>query len=256
MTFKNQKEYEKEKDKWKSSIMRDRSPAGYDAFLRNESAYLSAQEAAKNNPSSGSQGSGARGSNGLQIRGNAGSGYSGNTMSIKASDSQILDFGTVFSDKDLTDPGTKFAKKGKFKDYLSKIQGKHFDKDGNLVVPEFDMPDRVKLSKEQKAANDAIDSQFDDNGFYNVKDAKMPKINQYKTKKSYRKGGKKLARRLGINPSNIERRNNGKKILRKQANKYRPNSKTLKIPDFSLGGMGQDLMKIGTQYTDLSGVRS
>jgi hypothetical protein len=254
MSFKNQKEYEKEKQKWLSSRLRNMSPAGYDAFLRDESAFLSAQDAVKNN-SAATGGKGAKGANGMQIRGTAGSAYSGNSMTIDAGDAQFVDFGTVFSDKDLTDPGTKFAKKGTFKDYLANIQGKHFDKDGNLVVPKFDMPDRVKLSDEQKAANQAIDSQFDNNGFLKIKDVKNPKLDKLKTKKSYRKAGNKLARRLGID--DIEKRNNGKRILRSQANMYDAKTKSLNIPDFSLGGnLGKNMKKIGSQYTDLSGIRS
>ena len=258
MSFKNQKEYEKEKQKWNSSRIQEMSPAGYDKFLRDESSFLAAKNAAKNSSTSGSTGSkpsGDRGATGMKIRGNAGSAYSGNTMTIDADDAQFADFGTVFSLKDLTDPGTKFAKKSNFKKYLANIQGKHFDKDGNLVVPEFDMPDRVKLSDDQKAANQALDSQFDDNGFLKIKDVKRPKLDKPKTKKSYRKAANKLARRMGI--EDIDKRNKGKNTLRSQANRYNKKTGSLTIPDFSLGGsLGKNLMKIGTQYTDLSGVRS
>lgn len=255
MSFKNQKEYEKEKKKWNSVRMQDMSPAGYDKFLRDESSFLAAKDAAKNSSTSKSSGSQTGGANEMQIRGNAGSTYSGNTMTIDADDAQFADFGSVFDRKDLANPGTKFSKRSNYRKFIEQIQGKHFDKDGNLIVPKFDMPDRVELSDEQKAANQALDSQFDDNGFLKIKDVKKPKLDKPKTKKSYRKAANKLARRMGI--EDIDKRNKGKNTLRNQANRYNKKTGSLTIPDFSLGGsLGKNLMKIGTQYTDLSGVRS
>lgn len=52
MAFKNQEEYERAKQTWRSNRMRDRSPAGYERFKRNEGDFLAeqkAKEAAKNN---------------------------------------------------------------------------------------------------------------------------------------------------------------------------------------------------------------
>ena len=45
MAFKNKDEYEREKAKWRSNRMRDRSPAGYDRFLRMEGDWLAEQRA-------------------------------------------------------------------------------------------------------------------------------------------------------------------------------------------------------------------
>ena len=259
MEFKSQKEYEKYKKEVKQFGMGVPGgiPSGLEWFPEAEKNWLAkvdrerVDQLEKQNTN---KGGGKNSSNSMQIKGNSGSSYSGDTMTISKKDAEFVDFGTVFSDKDLTDPGTKFSKKGTFKDYLNNIKGKHFDKDGNLIVPKFEMPDRVELSDEQKAANAALDSQFTKDGFYKGSDVKMPGIKDYKTKKSYRKAGNKLARRMGID---IDNRNNGKNILRSQGNRYNKKTGALNIPDFSLGSnTGKSMLKIGNQDTDLSGIRS
>ena len=256
MEFKSQEEYEKEKARWNSTRLRDSSPAGYEKFLDAERAWQDKVERDKIKAEADKQGSSSTGGkipNSMKITG-SGQGYKGDTMKIDPNDLEFKGYNKVMSGKDIEDPGTKFAKKGNFRKTLDKIEGKFYDKDGNLLIPKFDMPDRVKLSDEQKAANAAIDSQFDDNGFYKTKDLKMPKLDKYKTKKSYRKAGKKLSRRLGIdfdNPSN------GQRIMRAQSNRYEPNTRALQIPDFSLGGAaGQNMLKIGQKKMNLKGMRT
>ena len=256
MSFKTKDEYEKEKAKWQNSRWQTRSPSGYNKFKADESAWISSQKSNKGSSSS-SKGSSSKGNNNsMRITGN-GSSYAGKTETISSKDSQFVDFGTVFSEGDHTDPGTKFAKKGNFKDYLNQIKGKHFDKDGNLVVPKYDMPDRVELSKEQKKANEAIDSKFDKDGYYKTDSISMPTINEYRTKKGYANRADKLADRMGIKPSN------GKDILADQRRRYdKPNSKGMKgnliIPDFSMtpGSEGRKLFTKGKRNTSLEGIKS
>ena len=256
MSFKTKDEYEKEKARWASSRMRDISPSGYNKFKADESAWKSSKKSNKKSSSS-SKGSSSKGNNNsMRITGN-GSSYAGKTQTIKSKDSQFVDFGTVFSEEDHTDPGTKFSKKGNFKDYLNQIKGKHFDKDGNLVVPKYDMPDRVELSKEQKKANEAIDSKFDKDGYYKTDSISMPTINEYRTKKGYANRADKLADRMGIKPSN------GKDILADQRRRYdKPNRKGKKgdliIPDFSMtpGSEGRKLFRKGRKNTSLEGIKS
>ena len=252
MSFKSKNEYEKEKAKWQNSRWRDISPAGYTAFKKKEDSWVKSQTSKKESASSSKDSSKS-----MKITGSAGSSYPGKTQTISREDAEFVDFGTVFSEKDHIDPGTKFAKKGKFKDYLNRIKGKHYDKDGNFVVPKYDMPDRVELSKEQKKANQAIDSKFDKDGYYKTPAISMPTINEYRTKKGYANRGDKLADRMGIKPSS------GKDILAAQRRRYeKPKKKGGKggliIPDFSMttGSEGRKLYQKGMKNTSLDGIKS
>jgi hypothetical protein len=251
MSFKTKDEYEKEKSKWQSYRMRSKAPAGYREFQSKEDAWKSSQKKAKKESNSSSNAS-KGGSNGMKISGNSGSSYPGKTTTVSREDAEFLDFGTVFSEQDHKDPGTKFSKKGNFSDYLNRIKGNAFDKNGDLIVPKYDMPDRVELSKEQKRANEEIDSKFDDDGYYKTDAIKMPTINEYRTKKSYTNRADKLADRMGIKPSN------GKDILAEQRRRYeKPNKKGRKgdliIPDFSMNEQseGRKLFRKGRKNTNL-----
>jgi len=256
MSFKTKDEYEKEKDRWRNKRFQQQQPDNYAKFLSNEKAWNESQS--KNNSKSESKSNSSKGNN-MQIKGNSGSSYPGETMKISREDAEFVDFGTVFSEKDITDPGTKFAKKGNFKDYLNRIKGKHFDKDGNLIVPKYEMPDRVELTKEQKKANEAIDSQFDSDGYYKTDSISMPTISEYKTKKSYTKRADQLADRMGIKPAN------GKQILADQKNKFdkvkgRKKGK-ISIPDFSMSNAptrspGRKLYQKGMKNTNFDGIKS
>lgn len=258
MKFESQEEYEKEKQKWQSTRLRQSSPAGYERFLDAERAWEDkverdriAADAAKKGQTGGTGGGQIPSS--MKITGN-GDGYKGDTSAVNLKDLEFQGYNKVMSGKDIEDPGTKFAKKGNFKKTLDKIEGKFYDKDGNLLLPKFDMPDRVKLTKEQKAANDALDSQFDDNGFYKMKDLKMPTMSKTKVKKPYKRAAKKLSRRMGID---IDNRNNGRKILRQQGNRYNQKTKALTIPDFSLSSnTGQNMLKIGQDNLNTKGMRT
>ena len=189
----------------------------------------------------------------MKISGNP-NGYKGSTKAVDPDDLEFKGYNKVMTGKDIEDPGTKFAKKGNFKSALDRIESKFYNKDGDFLIPEFDMPDRIKLSKKQKDANEAIDSQFDEDGFYKTEDLKMPKIQKYKTKKSYRKAGNKLARRMGIDVDNL---NKGKNTLRAQANRYDKKTGHLNIPDFSIGSRsGQNMLKIGNKNLNTSGMRT
>jgi hypothetical protein len=251
MSFKTKDEYEKEKYRWRNKRFQQQQPAGYEEFRSNEKAWIASQNESKSSSESKSNSSKGK-SNSMQIKGNSGSSYPGETMKISREDAEFVDFGTVFSEKDITDPGTKFAKKGNFKDYLNKIKGKHFDKDGNLIVPKYEMPDRVELTKEQKKANASIDSKFDSDGYYKTDSISMPTINEYKTKKSYTNRADKLADRMGIKPAN------GKDILADQRRRYeKPKKKGRKgdliIPDFSMNKQseGRKLFRKGRKNTNL-----
>lgn len=272
MEFKSQEEYEKEKARWNSGAMRDRSPAGYERFLDAERAWEDKVERDKIKAELEKKGSTTKNVNSnatsLKITGD-GSGYKGETMKINPSDLEFKGYNKVMTGKDIEDPGTKFAKKGNYKKYLDRIEGKFYDQDGNLLVPKFDMPDRVKLSEEQKAANNALDSQFDDNGFYKTEDLKMPKMTkkaQWRDKRfrTYQKAGRDLARRMGIAPGIPSRKferlpDKGIALLNKQASRYSKSATTptLTIPDYSLSGQnGKNMMKIGQQNMKLSGMRT
>jgi len=257
MSFKTKDEYEKEKDRWRNKKFQQQRPADYEEFLSSEKAWNASQST--NNSKSESKSNSSKG-NSMQIKGNSGSSYPGETMKISREDAEFVDFGTVFSDKDHYDPGTKFAKKGTFKDYLNKINSNAFDKDGNLIVPKYDMPERVELSKEQKRANEAIDSQLDGDGYYKADAITMPTMHNYKTKKSYAKRADILADRMGINDSN------GKQILADQKRRYDKKGKRGKkgkliIPDFAMNNEarrsdGKKLYQKGMKNTSLDGIKS
>lgn len=252
MSFKTKDEYEKEKNRWQSYQLRSRSPAGYREFQAKEDAWKSSQKKSKKKSKSSNNKSKSS-SNGMKISGD-GSGYKGDTSKVDPNDLEFKGYNKVMTGKDIEDPGTKFAKKGNFKSALDRVEGKFYDKDGDLLIPKFDMPDRVKLTKKQKDANEAIDSQFDDNGFYNTEELKMPKLKQSKTKRSYRKAGNKLARRMGIDSDKI---NNGKKAMRAQSNRYNKKTGALNIPDFTIGSRsGQDMLKIGNKNLNTKGMRT
>lgn len=228
MSFKTKDEYEKEKNKWRNKKFQQQQPADYAEFRSNEKAWNESQSKGSTDSKSSSSKS-----NSMQIKGNASSSYSGDTMKINPKDSQFVDFGSVFSDKDHKDPGTKFAKKGKFADTLDKIKSNAFDKDGNFIVPKFEMPDRVKLTDEQKKSNAAVDSKFDEEGYYKTKELKMPEKGDTSVKGSYKKAASKLSSRLGINQN---KPNNGKKVLRDQQKRYNKKGK-LQIPSYSMDGI-------------------
>jgi len=251
MSFKTKDEYEKEKNKWRNKKFQQQQPAGYEEFRANEKAWNESQSKGSTDSKSSSSKS-----NSMQIKGNASSSYSGDTMKINPKDSQFVDFGTAFSDKDLRDPGTKFAKKGNFKDYLNKIKSNAFDKDGNFIVPKFEMPDRVKLTDEQKKSNAAVDSKFDDQGFYKTPDIEMPKKGNTKVKSSYEKRAAKLADNLGIN---LNKPNNGKSILAEQSKRYDKKGK-LSIPDFGLNddkqSPGRKLLRKGKKNININRINT
>lgn len=257
MEFKSQKEYEKEKARWNSVVARDRSPAGYEKFLDAERAWKDKVERDKIKAEADNKGSGTGGGkapSSMKITG-AGDGYKGDTMKINPDDLEFKGYNKVMSGKAIEDPGTKFAKRKKFKQTLDKIEGKFYDKDGNLLIPKFDMPDRVELSDEQKAANAALNSQFDDNGFYKTDKLKMPKMNNYRTSDKYKEAGNTLAKRMGIIPG----KNDGVGILKAQASRYSKSASTptLTIPDYSLGSTaGQNMLKIGKKKLKTKGMRT
>jgi len=184
------------------------------------------------------------------------------TLKISPDDSRFVNYDKAMSGKDIQDPGTKFAKKKNFKKKLAEIESNVFDKDGNLIVPDFEMPDRVELSKEQKAANEAIDSQFDSEGYLDrpeIKEPKKTKKKQYRDKKfkKYKKAGSELAARMGI-PTG-DKRHDGLSILKNQASRYSKSAgnPTLTIPDYSLNSdAGRRMMKIGQSKLSLEGMYS
>jgi len=253
MSFKTKDEYETEKTKWQSKMLQDRSPAGYKDFKSKENAWISSQEALKKKEGEAGTSETKSNTNSMQIKGNSGSSYEGDTLKIDPKSAEFVDFGTVFSEQDLVNPSEKFTKKKTFKNYLNKIKGKHFDEDGNLVVPEHEMPDRVKLSEKQQKANDAIDSQLRNNGTYKTKEIKMPTLTSYKANESYSKSASELSERLGINK---DRPSNGETILENQKKRY-TSSGALTIPDFSPStDKGKELSKKGKKNTKLDGIKS
>jgi len=187
---------------------------------------------------------------------------SGKYLKINPKDSQFVNYDKAVSGKDLENPGTKFSKKGNFKKKLAEIESNVSDKDGNLLVPDFEMPDRVKLSKEQKADNEAIESQFDEDGYLDrdkVKQPKKTRKRQYRDKKfnQYKRNAKNLARRMGIPPG--DKRNDGLGILKSQTSRYSKaaTTPTLTIPDYSLNSdAGKRMMKIGQGKLSLEGMYS
>ena len=257
MSFKTKDEYEAAKYKFRNKNYRKQQPEAYSEFQANEKAWNESQSKGSTDSKTSSNKSSNKS---MQIKGNSGSSYPGETMKISRKDAEFVDFGTVFSDKDHYDPGTKFAKKGTFKDYLNNIKSNAFDQDGNLIVPKYDMPDRVELSKEQKKANEAIDSQLDGDGYYKANAIAMPTMNNYKTKKSYAKRADILAARMGINDSN------GKQILADQKRRYDKKGKKGKkgkliIPDFAMKNEerrsdGKKLYQKGMKNTSLDGIKS
>ena len=107
MSFKNKKEYKEAKQKWKSTALQTRDPAGYQAFKSNESAFLSAKNTAKNNKGNSSGGDQLTiGSNDGVNTGSKGPGQrawnakqrdlvkEGDPLSIKTYNDLVKDFGS------------------------------------------------------------------------------------------------------------------------------------------------------------------
>ena len=200
------------------------------------------------------KGGGGKG-NGMKIKGSgSGAGWKGDTLKINPKDAEFVGFNKLVTDDMLKDPGTKFSKPKHYEDLLEKIQSKHYDKDGNLVIPKFDKPGRVKLTKEQKKDNRKIDKQFNKKGEYKgALNIGRPELQDYNVRKKYTKAASSLADAMGID---MDRPSNGKQILKEQASRYKQKSGNLKIPDFGLDTIeGKKLRKKGKKHTYTAGIR-
>ena len=191
--------------------------------------------------------------NDLKIKGSNSSGWKGKTEKIDPKSATFTGFDKIVSGKMLEDPGTKLSKKEKYNDLIEKIKGKHYDKDGNLVIPKFEVPDRIKLTKKQKKQNKKLDKKFNDKGKYKTEKIKAPTLSEFGIRNKYEKAGERLANKLGID---MDRPSNGPDILKDQAKRYTP-SGALKIPDYSLDSeMGKKYLKIGKSKTNTSGINT
>lgn len=253
MKFKSQEEYEKERSNWKLEGTRTRNKPGYEKFLEAEQEWMNRSSEYKSE--SGSK-SGKKGS-GMKIKFGKGKYYPGKTKKIKGKKTEFKGFDKIMSGEVLTDPGEKFSKKKNFKRAADAIEGKHYDKKGNLYIPKFKIPDRVKLSKEQRKANKKIDQQFDEQGFYKTDAIEMPAMNNLKDSRleKYRAQGQELASRLGI--SMEKNTDKGVGILQRQAARYNKDTNALTIPDYSLdSAAGQEILKIGKKRLKTKGMKT
>ena len=252
MEFKNQEEYEEQKKFFKLMGNRTRNPKGYEDFKQAEFAWLNRSPESESEPGSDKKGSG------MKIKYGKGKYYPGKTKKIKAKKTEFKGFDKIMSGEVLVDPGEKFSKKKNFKRATDKIEGKHYDKKGNLYIPQFKIPDRIKLSKEQRKANQKIDSQFDEQGFYKTDAIEMPAMNKdFRDSRleKYRAQGQELASRLGI--SMEKNTDKGVGILQSQAARYNKDTNALTIPDYSLdSAAGQEMLKIGKKRLKTKGMKT
>lgn len=233
---------------------------GFDAFMKetktknfnSENDIKSFNDfVAKGTGSSSSSSSGSKNID-LKINGSNSGGWDGKTMKIDPDSATFTGFDKIVSGGKLDDPGTRLSKKEKYNDLIEQIKGKHYDEDGNLVIPKFDKPDRVNLKKKQEKANKKLDKKFDKKGYYKTDEIKAPTLSDFGIRNKYEEAGNELAKRLGID---VDRPSDGPSILKEQKKRYKKNGK-LKIPDYSLDQLGADYMKIGKKNTSTEGINT
>ena len=231
---------------------------GFDAFMKDSKINnFNSENDVKNFNDFVAKGTGSSSSssdsknNDLKINGSNSGGWDGKTMKIDPDSATFTGFDKIVSGGKLDNPGTKLSKKEKYNDLIEQIKGKHYDEDGNLVIPKFGKPDRIKRTKKQKKANKELDSKFGKKGYYKTDEIKAPTLSDFGIRNKYEKAGTALADRLGIDK---DRPSDGPAILRQQKKRY-DKSGALKIPDYSLDKLGEKYMKIGKENTSTAGVK-
>ena len=247
-------------DGYKSGIDFDyyKAMPGFDAFMKDSKTNnFNSVNDVKNFSDFVAKGTGSSSSssdnknNDLKINGSNSGGWKGKTMKIDPDSATFTGFDKIVSGKKLDDPGTTLSKKEKYNDLIESIKGKHYDEDGNLVIPKFGKPDRIKRKKSQERANQELDSKFNEEGYYKTDEIQAPTLSEFGIKNRYERMGTELADRLGIDK---DRPSDGPAILRKQKRRY-DQSGALKIPDYSLDKLGEKYMKIGKERTSTAGVK-